>query len=355
MRRYSSSIPAVAVAFLAMVVAGCGRRDGATPGRPDTLESRQAAARDYVRRVPTSIAVDDAIRQLADKREASQRDEFRRLLKSELRPRVVEDATIQALARHFTAEEIDALARFNSSPEGRSIQQKLGGFMDDVMPPFQDEIARVLSLTNAALAQLRWDTRLFEGRASVEDEKLVVDFSFMNHGTRTVNILSVTSTCACVTGAADRTNYPPRHGGAVRVQFDFESRVGPQSKFVTVLTDDPSEPSVRLQVDVQIPEVVRIEPPFSIWDVGGQAAVQTSHVTLLQKGIKVEGVECSNILFRAEWRQSQSGGGDICVTPADTSLRAAGYLDVLVRVSPTVVRRFPLFLSVTSEKRKGPR
>jgi hypothetical protein len=91
-------------------------------------------------------------------------------------------------------------------------------------------------------------------------------FAFVNRGERTVNILSITSTCAaCISGATDRTNYPPRHGGVVSVRFDFGMRTGPQSKAVLVQTDDPSEPQVRLQLDVHIPEIVRLEPTFSAW------------------------------------------------------------------------------------------
>lgn len=338
--------------LLAISIAGCRPSAPRESGKVDTPDNRLKAARQYVIRVPPSGFVDGAIKELTAQREPSQREAFQQLLKRELRERVIEETIVQALVKHFTVEEINALAEFNSSPQGLGVQRKLTDYMADVLPPVQQEISRVISMTNAATSQLRWHTRLIEANASIVDEALVGGFTFVNQGVRPVNILSVTSPCACMSGIADRTNYPPQQGGVVRVRFEFGPRVGLHSKYVTVHTDDPSEPSVRLQMDILIPEIAHVEPLFSRWIVGAPATTQVHRVTLLHAGTTVEGIECSNTVFRSEWQGKPSGNGEVRVTPASTDRRTAGQLDILVRVATNVVRRIPVFLAISSDKKQ---
>jgi hypothetical protein len=134
------------------------------------------------------------------------------------------------------------------------------------------------------------------------------------------------------------------------VRFDFGPRIGKQSKYVIVQTDDPSEPQVRLQLDVDIPEIVRLAPPFSLWQVGEQPVPKTNQMALLYPGAQVEGIVVTNPAFRATWHPTSDTAGEIRVTPTTLAAREAGRLDVLVRVPPGVVRRFPLYLAIGSEK-----
>lgn len=353
LRQYLAAL--LPLASLVTTLVGCQPKTSTTPGNPDTPENRLTAARDYIQRVPAHVFSEAAMRQLASQREVSQREAFQRLLERELRMRVIEEATVRALVRHFTAEEIAALARFNSSPAGRSIQRKLSAYMADVLPPIQTEINRVLALTNAANAALRWNTRLLEFNATVANDHLVAEFPFMNMGARTVNILGVTSTCACVSGAANATNYPPRQGGVVRLAFDFGPRISAQSKYILVRTDDPSEPEVRLQVDVRIPEVVRIEPSFAYWQVGATPTASVHRINLLQPDCTVAGLVVTNPLFHAQLTTNTPGQSyAVRISPTTCTQRAFERVEVLVAVAPNVIRRFPLFVSVDVTKPSVP-
>ena len=345
----------LAVICLASTLLGCHPTAPTTNDVLDTPENRLIAARAYIKCVPTSTFTEAALRQLATRREPAQQKEFQRFLSGELRTRVIEDATVNALVRHFTAEEIAALAQFNSSPEGQSIQRKLSAYMADVLPPIQTEINRVLAMTNAANAALRWNTRLLEFSATVADDHLLAEFPFMNMGTHAVNILGVTSTCACVRGTANATHYPPRQGGVVRLAFDFGPRVGAQSKYILVRTDDPSEPEVRLQVDVQIPEVVRIEPSFAYWQIGTTPSTSMHRVSLLQPGCTVTGIIVSNPIFRVQLATNTPGRSyEVRVAPTACTQRAFDRAELLVAVAPNVIRRFPLFVSVDVTKPPSP-
>ncbi len=298
--------------------------------------------------------MDEAARQLALQRAPEHRAELITFLHREVRRATIEQATLDALVKHFTAAEISALAEFNARPEARAIQRKLPAYTTDLLPALQQEIARVLSMTNAALAALQWSTRVRSFQATAADDRLIADFAFLNRSERTVNIRAITSACACIRGTTDRTNAPPHHGGVVSVRFDFGMRTGQQSKYVLVQTDDPCEPQVRLQLDVQIPEVIRLEPAFAVWQLGAQPVTKTTQVTLLYPGAHIEGLASTNSAFRATWQPTAANRGEIRVTPTALTVREAARLDVLVRVPPGVVRRFPLFLAIGSEKPPDP-
>lgn len=64
------------------------------------------------------------------------------------RTEALEHALVQALIEHFTAEEIDALTRFQASPEGRAIMRKLGPYTATVLAriqPLVEAIGREIS------------------------------------------------------------------------------------------------------------------------------------------------------------------------------------------------------------------
>jgi hypothetical protein len=47
-----------------------------------------------------------------------------------------------AMVKHFTTEELKALADFYGSPVGKSAMQKFGAYMADLMPTMQAEIMK---------------------------------------------------------------------------------------------------------------------------------------------------------------------------------------------------------------------
>lgn len=333
------------LAGLLLMAPGCGRP--APEKIADSPTARRRAAERYVAQVPLTQLLEATAEQLAAQREPAQRQALRDLLKREVRRDLLAEATCAALARHFTVAEIEALAAFNARPEAGAIQRKLPAYTADIARPLNAELGRVLALTNAALAALRWQTRVLAFRATAADEHLLAEFPFMNIGTRPVTILSVTSTCACISGRADATNYPPRHGGYILADFAFGPRTGAQVKTLTVRTDDPCEPEVRLQVEVQIPEVVRLEPTYAYWQIGCVPSPSAHRLTLLQPDCEVTGLLAGHPDFCAQLFTHEPGRSyTVQVSPSATTRRAFAQLELLVRMPGNHTRRFPLFAVV---------
>jgi len=55
---------------------------------------------------------------------------------------VLTKAMTDAMLKHFTTDELKALADFYGSPVGKSAMQKFGAYMADVMPAIQAEMLK---------------------------------------------------------------------------------------------------------------------------------------------------------------------------------------------------------------------
>jgi len=53
-----------------------------------------------------------------------------------------------AMVKHFTTDELKALADFYGSPVGKSAMQKFGAYMADVMPAIQAEMQKAQAKLN---------------------------------------------------------------------------------------------------------------------------------------------------------------------------------------------------------------
>ena len=111
---------------------------------PDTPANRLAAATRYLKAVPPMEMVGETLNQLANQIPEERREEFKKALTQVVTSERIEKITLDAITKHFTVREIDALAAFYGSAEGRSITKKFTAYMADVMPAIQKELADVI-------------------------------------------------------------------------------------------------------------------------------------------------------------------------------------------------------------------
>lgn len=110
----------------------------------DSPDNRQAAAERYLAVAPMEWMMHDAIEKMADRLPSGQRETFVEIMTQYVRTDVIKRAAASSMVRHFTVRELNALADFYGSPEGRSAMTKFGAYMADVMPVIQQEMARAL-------------------------------------------------------------------------------------------------------------------------------------------------------------------------------------------------------------------
>lgn len=82
---------------------------------------------------------------------AEQRQQFKRIMTAELDIAALSKAMTDAMVKHFTTEELKALADFYGSPVGKSAMQKFGAYMADLMPIMQAEIMKAQAKLNQSV------------------------------------------------------------------------------------------------------------------------------------------------------------------------------------------------------------
>ena len=107
---------------------------------PDTYGNRLVAARNYLEVASMKDMVRDMIAETAKNFPEDIRQQYIQYMTKFIRVDVLESTAMASMARHFTLKELNALAAFYGSPEGRSAMKKFGAYMGDLMPIIQQEV-----------------------------------------------------------------------------------------------------------------------------------------------------------------------------------------------------------------------
>jgi hypothetical protein len=114
----------------------------------DTPETRRKEAERYLQVSPPKALFEDMADKMAANIPADQRDQFKKLMTTEVDISALSKAMIDSMVKNFTTEELKALADFYGSPVGKSAMQKFGAYMADIMPVVQAEIMKAASKMN---------------------------------------------------------------------------------------------------------------------------------------------------------------------------------------------------------------
>jgi hypothetical protein len=122
-----------------------------TLSAPDTPETRRHEAERYLQATPPKALFEDMADKMAANLPPDQRDQFKKLMTSQLDIAALTKAMIDSMVKHFTTEELKALADFYGSPVGKSAMQKFGAYMADIMPTMEAEIMKAQAKMNQSL------------------------------------------------------------------------------------------------------------------------------------------------------------------------------------------------------------
>lgn len=111
----------------------------------DSAADRKAAALRYLKVSRTQSLMNDMIEIISKQVPEDRREECIALMRRLVDNERLESQVVDALARHYTLAELQAMEKFYGSPEGRSIQTKLTGYLTEVMAIFQTEVMRILA------------------------------------------------------------------------------------------------------------------------------------------------------------------------------------------------------------------
>ena len=114
----------------------------------DTPETGHHEADRYLQAIPPKGLFEDMADKMATNLPADQRQQFKQMITKELDIAALSKAMTDAMVKHFTTEELKALADFYGSPVGKSAMQKFGAYMADLMPIIQAEMMKAQAKLN---------------------------------------------------------------------------------------------------------------------------------------------------------------------------------------------------------------
>lgn len=117
----------------------------------DTPRNRAEQADRYLAATPPKDMFDDAADKMARNLPPEQRQQFKELMTEHLDIEAVTKTMRDAMVKHFTAEELQALADFYGSRVGKSAMKKFGAYMADVTPAILAEVTKAQAKANRAL------------------------------------------------------------------------------------------------------------------------------------------------------------------------------------------------------------
>jgi len=115
---------------------------------PDTPETRRKEAERYLQVSPPKALFEDMADKMAGTLPADQREQFKKVMTTQVDIAALSKAMTDAMVKNFTTEELKALADFYGSPVGKSAMQKFGAYMADIMPVVQAEIMKAAAKMN---------------------------------------------------------------------------------------------------------------------------------------------------------------------------------------------------------------
>lgn len=121
---------------------------------PDTYGNRLAAAERYLQVASMKDMMRDTIVETAKNLPEKVGVAYVSLMNKHIRVEILERAALASMAKHFTVDELNALADFYGSKEGRSAMKKFGAYMGDVMPVIQQEMGRAQMEIKADIERL---------------------------------------------------------------------------------------------------------------------------------------------------------------------------------------------------------
>ena len=108
----------------------------------DTQETRMAAAKRCYVAMDTKKLMDETLRASAAHLPEDRRDEVLALARAHLRTDELAAIATAALVKNFNTDELNAMANFYGSPEGKSILAKYPAYIAEVMPAMLAEVQR---------------------------------------------------------------------------------------------------------------------------------------------------------------------------------------------------------------------
>jgi hypothetical protein len=113
--------------------------------------------------------------------------------------------------------------------------------LEDYFPELKpEEIAKA--------PQLRFTTQALDFGSMKQNQPGVKEFQVVNSGKSILEIRSVIGNCSCIQSDVNKLSLKAGESASVKIIFNPQDRKGPQTKSLTVYSNDPQNPVQRITV-----------------------------------------------------------------------------------------------------------
>ena len=132
--------------LMLVLAAACTEQKATQTGAPvaDNEENRLAAAKEYLKIASAEDMLKEMTASVSGKLPEQVQKKFTEVMTSQAIKDSTNQITLKALVKHFTVNELKAMTAFYSSPEGKSVRQKMMPYMSEVMPQVYQEVAKAM-------------------------------------------------------------------------------------------------------------------------------------------------------------------------------------------------------------------
>jgi hypothetical protein len=115
---------------------------------------------------------------------------------------------------------------------------------------------------------LIWDSLQSKQTIWSGDKEAAATFRCTNSGTSPIAIISVQTSCNCITTVVSEKSIAPGQSGEIKAILEIGERTGQVVKLITVTTDDRASKSTTLLLQVDIKQFIVCTPQFVYWKAG---------------------------------------------------------------------------------------
>ena len=112
---------------------------------PDNQENRTTLAKRYLEVMPPKELLQGVASRVAPTLPEDNRKVFTEVINREDIQKAAYGIMLDSLVKNFTVAELNAMVAFYGSPEGQSAWKKFSPYMNEIMPPIQQEVRKAVA------------------------------------------------------------------------------------------------------------------------------------------------------------------------------------------------------------------
>src|SRR5437773_7824355 len=128
-------------------------------------------------------------------------------------------------------------------------------------------LAMLICLATAEAApKLQFDETEFDFGKATEGDAVAGKFSFRNAGDAVLNIDKLDPSCGCTDAKVNPNTLQPGERGEITFTVDLTNARGPVTKAITVPSNDPDQPKLKLIIKGDVKAVYEYDPQMVLFD-----------------------------------------------------------------------------------------